>query len=156
MRKIQVILCALVVLCCACNDRVIYNTFYSLPFEGWHQDSALIYTTEIADSTAHYEMLIVVRHTAQYPYQNLWLFVDEYAGDMLIYQDTVEATLADDYGRWLGRGINRYELSLLYDEQHRFTQSGEHSFAIRQGMRQEWLKGMTEVGLIIQQNNGKE
>ena len=156
MRKIQVILFALLVLCCACNDRVVYSTFYSLPTEGWHQDSTLTYTTEITDTIASYEMLLVVRHTTQYPYQNLWLFVDTYAEDILIYQDTIEATLADDYGRWLGTGINRYELPLLYDDHHRFTQSGEHTFAIRQGMRNEWLNGMTEVGLIIQKNNGKE
>lgn len=148
MKKIAIIAIVLALLS-ACGNRVVYTEFYSMPIDGWHQDSTLTFTTEIADSTTCYDIQLVVRHTTQYPYQNLWLFVDEYAGNMLILQDTIEAMLADDYGRWLGTGIHRYELPLLYDEQHRFAQSGEHTFAIRQGMRTEWLKGITEVGLVV-------
>lgn len=150
MRNIWFILLTIVLLFSACHERVVYTTFYSQPLEGWHQDSALTYTAEIADSTALYDMLIVVRHNGEYPYQNLWLFVDEYKGNMLLHRDTIEAMMADDYGRWFGKGINRYELPLLYDAHRRFEQTGEYTFAIRQGMRTEWLKGITDVGVVVE------
>lgn len=149
MRKVVLLLFALSLMLGSCKHQTIYNDFYEMPIDGWHQDSVLYYTINAQDSVPYYDMLIVLRHTAQYPYQNLWLFVDEYAGDMLVHQDTIEAMLADDYGRWLGAGFNRYELSLLYDEHHCFVPSGEHTFCIRQGMRTEWLQGITEVGLIV-------
>lgn len=151
MRNIWFILLTIALLCSACHERVVYTTFHSLPLEGWHQDSTLTYTAEMTDSTAQYDMLIVVRHNEEYPYQNLWLFVDEYVGNTLMYQDTIEALLADDYGRWLGTGISRYELPLLYDEQRRFEPTGEHSFVIRQGMRSEWLKGIQDIGVVIRE-----
>lgn len=152
MRKnIWFILLTIALLCSACRERVVYTTFHSLPLEGWHQDSALTYTAEITDSTALYDMLIIVRYNGEYPYQNLWLFVDEYQGETCVYQDTIEALLADDYGRWLGTGISRYELPLLYDEQRRFERTGEHRFVIRQGMRSEWLKGIQDIGVVIRE-----
>ena len=69
---------------------------------------------------------------------------------MLLHRDTIEAMMADDYGRWFGKGINRYELPLLYDAHRRFEHTGEYTFAIRQGMRTEWLKGITDVGVVVE------
>ena len=150
MRPILLMLITIMLLCCSCGNRTVYTEFYSLSTEGWHQDSAMTYTVAIDDSTASYDLLLVVRHTTQYPYQNLWLFVDEYMGNMLVHQDTIEAMMADDYGRWLGSGVNRYELPLLYDAQRRFNYSGEYTFRVQQGMRTDWLKGITDVGLVVE------
>ena len=151
MRPLFLLLTALMLLCCACSNRTVYTEFYSMPADGWHQDSVLTYTAAIDDSTAYYDLMIVVRHTAQYPYQNLWLFVDEYMGNVLVHRDTIEAMMADDYGRWLGAGINRYELPLQYDAQRSFVRSGEYTFRVQQGMRTEWLQGITDVGLVIRE-----
>ena len=54
-------------------------------------DSLAQFDYLIEDTMADYQMLIYVRHTEQYPYQNMWLFVDD-AGR----QDTIEFYLADD------------------------------------------------------------
>lgn len=151
MRPLLLHLTALMLLCCSCGHRTVYTQFYSTPTKGWHQDSVLTYSAAIEDSTACYDVLLVVRHTAQYPYQNLWLFVDEYKGHMLLHRDTIEAIMADDYGRWLGKGIKRYELPLQYDTQRRFFHSGEYTFRIQQGMRTERLQGITDVGLVIRE-----
>jgi len=127
-----------------------------MPIQGWHKDSVLHYPVNIDDSISPYEILIVVRNTTEYPYQNLWLFVDEYEEDVCIHRDTIEAMLADEYGRWLGKGSRRYELPLLYSGSHRFTRTGNHTFTIQQGMRVDCLTGITEVGLVIKKNNGQE
>jgi gliding motility-associated lipoprotein GldH len=115
---------------------------------GWHQDSVLCYAVDMS-AAGCCDVLLTVRHTMDYPYQNLWLFVDEYVDSVLIQQDTVEAMLADDYGRWLGNGYYRYELSLLYDEDYCFSESSQYTFSIRQGMRSDWLQGITDVGLKV-------
>ena len=104
------------------------------------------------DTSATYEIQILLRHTSQYPYQNLWLFVDEYAGDMHIQRDTIEAMLADDYGRWLGNGINRYTLPLMYEADYHFISKDNSRLTIQQGMRTEWLTGITDVGIKVIKN----
>lgn len=156
MRKNLIILLFPLLLCSACGHQSIYNVFYEMPAEGWHQDSILTFDLPAMSTTEPYEVLIVVRHTKQYPYQNLWLFVEESASRGSIHTDTIEAIMADDYGRWLGAGNSRFELPLLYDDTYHFTQTEDIRFRIQQGMRAEYLKGITEIGLIIQQCHEQE
>ncbi len=149
MKKIVFLLIGMVFVLSSCQRKNIYSHFYSMPADGWHADSVMHYNIEIEDSLASHEVLIILRHTSQYPYQNLWLFVDEYVGDVCVHNDTIEAQIADEYGRWLGSGLTTYELPLLYNEQYRSGYSGEHSFKLRQGMRTEWLMGITDVGVVV-------
>lgn len=148
MRKLVLFLFLVMMLLSSCKHRTLYNSFYSMPMNGWHQDSVLCYAVDMS-AAGCCDVLLTVRHTMDYPYQNLWLFVDEYVDSVLIQQDTVEAMLADDYGRWLGNGYYRYELSLLYDEDYCFSESSQYTFSIRQGMRSDWLQGITDVGLKV-------
>ncbi|MBR5855170.1 MAG: gliding motility lipoprotein GldH [Paludibacteraceae bacterium] len=140
----------------SCQQSKVYNDFRTMPLVGWHQDSVLTYNANMPDSAGIYDVVIVVRHTDQYPYQNLWLFVNTYASKSSVQQrDTIEATMADNYGRWFGRGIKYYELSLSYLEAFR-SDTVALQFTIQQGMRTEYLQGITDVGLQIIKHNGKE
>ena len=135
----------------SCNHTAIFEQYQNISQEAWDMQDSICFHVDMNDTTSRYNVLLHIRNTEQYPYQNLWLFVDEYQGETCVYQDTIEALLADDYGRWLGAGISRYELPLLYDEQRRFEPTGEHSFVIRQGMRSEWLKGIQDIGVVIRE-----
>lgn len=140
----------------SCQSRIVYSEFRELSSSGWHEDSVLHYVADITDSLAAYDILFTVRHNAQYPYQNLWLFVGEEMADGTMRYDTVECYLADDRGRWLGAGMRTYELPMLYESQHRFVRSGKHTFTLQQGMREESLRGITDIGLQIVEHHGEE
>lgn len=132
----------------ACNRDIVYSEFHSVPLKEWGADSVLTYRFDITDTLATYQMLVCVRHTEQYPYQNMWLFV----GDSL-RQDTIEFYLANDRGEWLGNGRNGLiEMPVLYEETHCFPHSGEQVWHIQQGMREQSLRGISDVGLIIKKN----
>lgn len=151
MRKSLFILIIVLLILNACQPTTVFSEFHTTSLQGWHQDSVLTYEAQ-TDSAKNYDILIVLRHTSQYPYQNIWLFVNTYDGVNLLQRDTIEANVADDYGRWLGSGINHYELPLLYLKNYQ-TLTTKPSFTIQQGMRTEWLKGITNVGLVIQEHN---
>ena len=69
MRKLLlIILCTSALV--ACNNKQLYSKFHTISPMGWQQDSILDYTIDIADSTALYDLIIVLRHTNKYPYQN--------------------------------------------------------------------------------------
>lgn len=153
MRKILPILLIGMLALIGCQQTTVYSKFHSIPINGWHQDSILNYEVNVPDSTLNYEILILIRHTTQYPYQNLWLFVDEYTDSLLLHRDTVEAMMADDFGRWYGKGINQCELPLRYTTAYRFVQKNNNRITIQQGMRTPALTGITDVGLIIKLNN---
>ena len=84
------------------------------------------------------------------------MFVNEWYGGLLLQRDTIECDLADSYGRWLGNGASIYELPLLYTSSYQFARTGEYLFTIQHGMRTEWLQGITDIGLIIEECNGKK
>jgi len=116
--------------------------------EEWGADSVLTYDFDITDTLATYQMLVCVRHTEQYPYQNMWFFI----GDTT-RMDTIEFYLANARGEWLGNGRNGLiEMPVLYEEAYRFPHSGKQVWHIQQGMREQSLRGISDVGLIIKRN----
>ena len=130
----------------SCDHNVVYSEYRSLPFCGWDADSSLVFTPDITDTLSVYDVLLHVRHTQNYPYQNMWLFLDTPAG-----RDTIEFYLADQRGRWLGNGFgNIKEMPVLYATSVRFPHTGEYQYVIRQGMREECLHGVQDVGLTIE------
>ena len=142
---------ALVLFLTACSNSIQYSRFSPISSEEWHMDSLAQFVYSIEDTASDYQMLIYIRHTEQYPYQNMWLFVDD-AGR----QDTIEFYLADDRGQWLGNKHNGFiEMPVLWEETKHFSDTGAYTMRISHGMRDSLLRGVTDIGLEILRN-GKE
>lgn len=133
----------------ACGGNVVYTEFKSLPVKGWEADSLLVFEPTINDTLTDYEMQITIRHTDAYPYQNMWLFVGVEKDSTVILTDTIEFFLANDRGEWLGGGLTVKELPLMYREKYQFANSGTYHITLQQGMREDALRGVTEVGVKI-------
>ena len=131
-----------------CSSRTVVSEYQGLPLDGWQQDSVLTWDVDITDSLAVYDVVLSVRHTVDYPFQNIWLFVEN---GQTGSTDTLEYYLADQRGRWLGNGFgDRKEMPCLVAQGVRFAHPGTYRYAVRQGMRAETLLGVCEVGLIVE------
>ena len=150
--QIAILLSSLLLM--ACHKDVVYSEFREIENVKWHQDSVMRYEFEITDTLSEYTLLLYVRHTETYPYQNMWLFVGDAAKE-----DTIEFFLADDRGRWLGNGKNGLiEMPVLYEQHFRFAHNGLYQLTVRQGMRDSLLRGISDVGLVVKKEfgNGQE
>lgn len=135
----------------ACRSDIVYSKFYPVASAQWHMDSVAHFDYQIADTAADYRMLIYVRHTERYPYQNMWLFVSD-----SLHSDTIEFYLADDRGQWLGDKHHGFvEMPVLYETNYHYPDTGCYNLTIRHGMRDSVLRGITDVGIEIIRN-GKE
>ena len=152
-RNILILIVSLLLV--GCQGDIVYTVFKSLPNVGWEADSSLCYQPVVTDSVVDYQMLITIRHTDVYPYQNLWLFVDIEQDSLLLTRDTIECYMANERGEWLGGGLTVHELPLLYSENYQFGNSGEYQISITQGMREDTLVGIKEVGVKIIRNEQK-
>ena len=151
-RMKKVILLALIsLLWLGCQRGVVYHAFEQLPAQGWEADSALQFVPTLTDTLGSYQMQIIVRHTDRYAYQNLWLFVDVQKDSILLRRDTIESYLANERGEWYGSGMSKYTLPLLYMENIALP-AGEYQITVQQGMREEQLRGITDVGLKVINN----
>ena len=150
MRKV-VLLAVISLLLLSCQRGVVFTEFKALPGCGWEADSMVKFIPVLEDSIAVYNMQLTVRHTDRYAYQNLWLFVDVKHDSVLLRRDTIEAMMANDRGEWLGSGVSKYTLPLLYVENVQL-QNGEYEVVVQQGMREEVLQGITDLGLKVIRN----
>lgn len=96
-----------------------------------------------------FDVSLEIRNNNDYPFRNIWLFVDFQAPGGDVRTDTVGVDLADVYGKWHGSGISLYSLSIPYEKAVRFPQKGAYTYSIRQGMRENPLKGISDIGLKI-------
>ena len=149
-------LAVLALLFSSCRNDIVYSRFSPISYpdgtitstDKWHMDSVMRYDYTITDAESDYRMLIYVRHTERYPYQNMWLFV----GDSL-HQDTIEFYLADDRGQWLGDKHHGFiEMPVLLEENYHFADTGAYYLEIMHGMRDSVLRGVTDIGLEIRKN----
>ena len=105
---------------------------------------------DVPDSTASYDLALMLRHSDQYTYQNLWLFIQSPDSLSPVQSDTVMACLADDRGQWLGTRAGRYYSGYVIIRRNvTFPTADTYSFAIVQGMRDSVISGIADVGLEL-------
>ena len=140
---------AVSVLVAACSSRTVFSEFRNSPLSGWDKDSVLVYEVGITDTVATYDVVLSLRHGQNYPYQNIWFFVEDASGVC----DTLEYYLADQRGRWLGnnRFGERMEMPCLVGSAVQFAHPGTYVYKVRHGMREAELQGVTEVGLTVEE-----
>lgn len=130
----------------SCRHDIVYSEFVAIPSGEWDENQLPEFAFNIADREAAYDILLYVRHTERYPYQNMWLFV---RGNRQ-YMDTIEFYLADDRGRWLGDKHHGFiEMPVLLEENYHFPDTGRYYFAVQHGMRDSLLRGVTDVGIEV-------
>ena len=153
MRNLIVLLFAVAVLAglSSCDGRKVYEEYVEVDDYVWNASSPLRFEFEITDTAALHDVYINVRHANQYPYCNLWLFVDSWAPSGLKAVDTVECVLADDHGKWLGSGLGDiWDTQILWKKNVRFAMPGKYHVEYNQAMRTENLVGIMDMGLRVE------
>ena len=97
MRNLALI--GIIVMFTSCNNSIVYEEYKSFENQKWIADSIVSFNYSINDTTSKNKIKIKLRHTVDYEFQNLFLFVKT---EMM---DTVELILANKEGMWLGNGI---------------------------------------------------
>ena len=144
-----IIIGSLYIISFSCTKPAYYEKYQTID-NLWDKNKEYYFTCEIDDQSVSYNLSLQIKNNNLYPYQNLWLFFAEEQPGNHILRDTVECILADDYGKWFGSGISNYHLSIPIRTEYVFPQKGQYTFAIRQGMRNEQLKGIVQIGLRIE------
>ena len=132
----------------ACTDRDVTNQHSNIAPAGWAYTEAQSFTIDITQAN-NYNIDAFIRHNTQYPYSNLWLFVDHIYNNQTISTDTINLTIADKYGHWEGSGwgtTRQIKHMLLHNQS---LDTGTHVINIRHAMREENLTGIINVGVNV-------
>lgn len=140
----------------ACGPDALSDETKALPDKAWGVDDTLGFPFSIEDTTAMYDLYISLRHTTDYAYRNLFLFVDTHFPDGSISRDTLEFILAKPDGTWLGKGFSKIKYNrFLIRKGVVFPESGDYRFVFQHAMRTESLAGMRNLGVRIGKSDVK-
>jgi gliding motility-associated lipoprotein GldH len=117
----------------------------------WKLMDIASFKVQIKDTMNSNNVIFTIRNGSSYPFRNIYLFVTTTSPDGKQISDTLQYNLADEKGKWYGRGFSDiHELNLPYKSNVYFPLKGIYMFKIQHGMRVEDLKGVYDIGLRIE------
>jgi gliding motility-associated lipoprotein GldH len=135
----------------SCNSKVVYTNSHTLTGETWNLMDIPVFKVAITDTLNSNNVFFTIRNGSSYPFRNIYLFVSTTSPDGKKITDTLQYKLADEKGKWYGKGFGDiHELNLPYKSNVFFPLKGIYEFKIQHGMRTENLKGVYDIGLRIE------
>ncbi len=137
----------------SCNTSVnsSYNVFKE---DSWHTDSIITLNYGVVDSITKYNLYLKVRHSTDFEYQNIFLFVN-----FKEKTDTVEVVLSEKNGKWLGKGFGDIkEVDYCFAKNITLNSKQVSTITFEQAMRYgeepeiTRLKGIIALGLNIKKS----
>ena len=148
---VAVFIAAAMLILSSCQRKPVMSHahFTHLPTSGWVRSIPVSFKPVYDDSTLTYSIALAVRHENTYRYRNLSLVVDLIAIDSTVNRNSVNMTLADEFGNWRGGGFGS-----LYQEEAVIAPviapEDAKSIVIWQAMEGcDTLRGLVDVGVFV-------
>jgi gliding motility-associated lipoprotein GldH len=142
---------AIMVVMVGCNINSLYEGAVDITNGKWDKSQIAKFDFAVKDTINGYDIRINIRNTNEYSFSNLYMFLTTITPSGKLKRDTLEMTLADDKGKWLGTGLGGIWASeTLYQKNIRFPQSGTYRIEITQAMRNDVLEGIRDVSLRVE------
>jgi gliding motility-associated lipoprotein GldH len=135
----------------SCNSNRFFHETKRIPDGIWNTENRISFDLSIPDTSKRFLMFIDIRHDVEYPFANIYMFLDTRFPDGKIARDTIECQLADYDGRWLGSGSGSIRFNRFrFQKGIRFTRKGNYSFTFEQAMRKSRLNGIRDIGIELE------
>ncbi|MCC8173713.1 MAG: gliding motility lipoprotein GldH [Odoribacter sp.] len=141
------VLCFLI----SCSEQAIYDNYQNINDEAWCIGEATEFNFEIPEA-GQYQFNIGIRHTTDYEMSNLWCFISLTDSTGYTQRDTINFKLAENDGRWLGKGNILKTLNAPIYKENPVLFPGNYTMKIEQGMRIKCLKGIKNIGLKVEES----
>ena len=135
-----------------CGKLNVFEKSVHVPLQAWYYNYKPSFNFTISDTSAIYNVYIVLRHTDSYKYNNLWLSLGSKApGDSTRFQN-INIQLANDQTGWEGTGMDDiYEVRKnITPGPVPFKKAGNYTFILSQIMRENPLLHILDVGLRVE------
>jgi gliding motility-associated lipoprotein GldH len=150
-RAIYFLIVLLTVIATGCDRNRVFEKNLRIPDAEWINTNVPYFNVTISDTATAHNIYVNVRNSGKYRYSNLYLFITTKAPNGNILRDTLDVILANDRGKWLGKGIGDiYFNQVPYKRNIRFPYRGIYTFEIEQAMREDTLSGIMDVGLRVE------
>lgn len=145
-----IVVAALIAIMAGCGKQPVFQDSRAIPAEGWRADQLIHFEMSLSDTVPLHELYLLVRNTTDYPYSNLYLFLDIVFPDNRLIRDTLECMLVQRDGQWTGKGFGKIRTNqFLFRDDVWFPATGTYHFRIQHGMRDDVLLGISDIGIRL-------
>ncbi len=147
--KNLIVIFIFILFCMACEQKHFYNEYKAVNVKAWQSTDTLIYSINIDDANALYDIAVSVRYQKDYEFSNIWLsIVDSYSKANETFRLEVPLFKKDGkpYGKVSGSLCTQ---TIPFQKQIRFPKTGQYKIKLVQLMRKDPLDGISDIGIII-------
>lgn len=139
----------------SCDTNILLKDNYDVPDAKWLVKETPVFTFEVTDTIATFNVFYNVRNNRSYSYYNLYLthYLTNPNGKV-IHQHLDEIVLFDQTtGKPLGEGLGDiYDHKVLAFKDYRFPIKGTYKIELHQYMRQNPLLDIVSAGITIEKS----
>jgi len=133
-----------------CGPTPYFSESYDLDPAGWTSDEKILFQPEIADTSASYELQLVIDHETTYDYENIYFRIKTTFPDRPSQEENLSVDLASKTGQWVGNcsgGHCKAKVYLL--DNFKFPTKGTYGFELWQYTRDNPLAGINSLELEL-------
>jgi len=135
----------------SCDKNRVFEENKEIPNYIWDVKDVKSFEVTVTDTVTPNNFYINIRQADSYVYSNLYLFIKTTFPNGKFSHDTLECTLANLDGRWLGKGLGDiWDNQIPFKKAKKFPLRGKYTFQIEQGMRLSKLPQIMDVGIRIE------
>lgn len=143
----------LLLLLFSCDSNKLFEKNINIINSSWSKLEIVSFDVPVSDTVSKYNLFLNIRNNTDYAYSNLYLFMNTIYPDKKTSRDTIECILADNNGKWYGKGMGKYRyLNLQLGKDISFPQKGNYTFQLEQAMRKDTLENITDIGIRIEKS----
>lgn len=137
----------------ACDKNRVFEENKKINDGIWKAEEPVKFEVDVTDTVSLHNFYVNVRHTTQYAFSNLFLFIRTDFPNGKAARDTLECLLQDRMGHWVGSGLGDIvDARIGFKNRVRFPLSGKYTFTFEQAMRAPALPMVLEMGLRIEKD----
>jgi gliding motility-associated lipoprotein GldH len=139
----------------ACGKVDVFEKNTTIPRQVWKSSfkPEITFTVEPKDTTARFNIFIVIRHTDAYRYKNIWINLHTEAPNGVVQNLPLNLQLATDSKGWLGSGMDdifEHRILITPPQSPVPLSAGAYRFKLENIMREDPLKNVMNVGIRIE------
>lgn len=151
MRANLTLFILIILLLTSCRPDAVVNATTPIKDGAWAFTDQRKLTVEIQDTLTPHNFFLLVRHGANYQYSNLILYFKTYYPNNTYMVDTIDCPLADESGRWFGKGLgDMLDNRIMFKRNVQFPVSGTYNFELQHAMRPDTIHEIYDVGLLVE------
>lgn len=157
MRKLAFSIFLIALILSACQERPVYHNKHFPDQQIWAYGDAVKLDFKIRDTTKIYDMSLIVEHSTDYPWENLYVKMYNVFPNGDTTSRPLSLELADKTGKWQGECNGAVCKAVIDIQKHVFfPQTGDYHVWVEQYMRQDSVPGIKSIDLALYRAEVKE